>query len=542
MAEQKILFIPEKTDAPNFFAKNGVYQGDTVVTFTNVRLWVIVDSLDKYSAESTVFATRSDGSESYLYEISFQGSEVPGTYKNENHDDSGRHFFYVPPERFLQFEASKLCIPVPDNRWAPHCLHFHTIAALYNLSIVPSLTFSVFSRPDIYEKSLFSFYQSYYDPSLHLYLKSNDLNQPLLPSPPKQIPESEFDKTGFESNAQLLLSLVFTRLYFDLDILGFTDPSSLEEKQSYNAATILVKKLKESHFRINDSQPFSFGDLAYAVRNFKKVCFPDHDDSGKITPEIWNTLQQTVSFVSSTLRRKSYLDSQNEEDLREAVVVFQKAIDIPQGVCDPFTLRYLWAASLEDGCELATVCRYCNLDLSESMNFCSNQNDQGQNVEKKQDFIGFGEEITFSKTIEPVKIDNPTPEFEAIEGALNTVLTQVKTREEGIQWLTNGAEAAIRSASERIEVAAEDANSLEQNVQEVKEKLDKSTSKVEDAIEIFNETASIMDKIIEEHNQMQKEYIELQNRYQQQRIGNQFLLFILIFVSVIFVLVWIKRK
>ena len=36
-------------------------------------------------------------------------------------------------------------------------------------------------------------------------------------------------------------------------------------------------------YKIQDTQVFSSGDLAYAVRKFRKACFPDQEESGKIT-------------------------------------------------------------------------------------------------------------------------------------------------------------------------------------------------------------------------------------------------------------------
>ena len=494
MTENTIeLFLPEYCpDNKYFFAKNADFVQSTPITFQNCTLWAILNSLDTITSSMTVVLTKTSGYSAELYRVVCNlplSFTVPPLFEMTTISD--KNVFYIPNDRFLQFEAGFPCVQVLNNEWAANEMRYHQIAAFYRLNIIPTLSQSVFSEKEHFEPMCNIFYDLYH------------VTAPL-------------------SNG---LKQVFKNLFFAFQFFGFSFPKNTEEKESLEALTLLAKRGDEMDPSSNmlpngpNTRLYAFTEMKWMINNFRKQCFPnDPLPEGIISPKMYHSIVDTVDFVKRTLAKLDLVPSGfcAEDALINAVRNFQAENNIPIGVCDMFTLRQIWNTFTSTNCDFLTLCKFCNM---------------GSTATTKP--------LVFHENIKKVTTMYADPSVEALEKAFNDAITKIKTHNEAPEWLVGETEEAVKRHIERLDTTAKEAEDLEVKIEQIKAKLEQTTKSNIEVSKKFDEATQLVDSVIEEHSSMRDEFVQVKNRINDLHHGNQTLLIFVCLLAIVVLIRWI---
>jgi hypothetical protein len=453
-----------------YFAGNAVYHSSDPIPIPGFDLWVSITALDRLSAPTTVIATESRSATSFFYPISFGDAPTSLSDIFEISEINGQKVFYVPPERFVLESSAQPFLQVPNNDWSSCSSRFQVLAALYRLSIVPSLSPTVFTSHELFDDLCKSFCETY------------------QVSPPVEV----------------ALASIFAELVFALDLFGFARPSTLGEANSIEAAFKILNDNPESCGRT-----FAFGDIEFAITKFNRLAFPD-TPADRLTREGYYHLRNLVEFVRSALSSMGLIpdDFFPRKALSEGVVRFQKVNGIPTGPCDPFTLRHIWSAAMPAGCDFTAICRLSGIAVPSS------------------------DLPAYTKTLEPIELTEQN-ELQSVRTVISHIFGSILCHSEGADWLLKQAEKSVESQIERLDEAAKSARAIDDTVSVIDQKLEGIARQNGTAAEKFGETAQVLEDILTEHRAMLTEFSEVQKRVSADQDGNNILLAIVLILSVL---------
>ena len=484
-----VFYVPQyEPGNTHYFASGGKYSSESPEPVPDFALWAEVGALDTLTAPAAVIATRSKGSTALLYRMEFpKGKRVSSVF--EVAQETSKSVFFVPPDRFLQLQSAKPCVQVPDNDWAACEFRFHVLAALYRLSVVPSLSMSLFARDDLFEDICERFFEMY------------RVTPPL----------------------ERALADIFADVVFALDFFGFAFPTNFTERNSIDAAQAVVaeyeREAQKSRELPQQKRYFAFAELKFAIENYHRLCFPTREaDPGVLDFQSYAQLLNGVEFVRRVLAKLNMIPEElpPKKALSEAVVNFQRANQLPSGSCDLFTFRHIWNASLGNDCDLMALCRMNGLDVHDPR------------------------PPVYTKTLQ--KIDVTTEKgLEPVQRVVNQVIDEIKDRSEAPQWMLTEAQKSIEAQIQRIEQAARTAKDIEGKVRGIETKMNEICEKNDCAAKKFDETTKVLDNVLQEHESMKQQFEVIKQRMDEERLGNQILLAIVIILLSIFIVRFISK-
>lgn len=474
------LYLPEYCpDNKYYFAKDVAFIEPTTVSIQNSTLWAIVDSLDRLTAPMTVVLTKTNGYSSELYRTVCNYPftfPIPTIFEITSID--AKTTFYIPGDRFLQFDATSPCVQVLNNQWQPNEFRYHTLAAFYRLGIIPTISQSVFSEQQQFSK----------------------------------ISETFFEKFNLHPPLAMALQAIFKNLYFAFHFFGFDFPTTAAEKQSLQAVQALAQVVTSS----NDTQRlFAISEMKWMINNCRRFCFPDSQlPNGVISAEMYQSLMDTMSFIRTTLAKLNIISNgaNAEENLLNGIKIFQKMHGLPVGACDMFTLRHLVNCITPSTCDFLVFCKYCNM------------------LPPTQSPLSFRAGI---KRITTMYAD---PSISTLEQAFNDALSIVKTHNEGPSWLVREAENSIDRHMKRLDTAVDKSENVEQRVSVVKKTLKEIEKANSELAEHVDESGRLLDQVLDEHQAMIEKFTHLEQRIHDIHKGNR-LMFIINLILVLIV-VW----
>lgn len=478
-AQSYELYLPEYCpDNKYYFAKDVSFAESTTVTIPNCTLWAIVDSLDRITAPMTVVLTKTNGYSSELYRTICQYPftfPIPTIFELTSIDN--RSTFYIPGDRFLQFDATSPCVQVLNNQWITNEFRYHTLAAFYRLNIIPTISQSVFSEQQHFSKLSEKFFEKY------------NLHPPLSAA----------------------LQMIFKNLCFAFRFFGFDFPTSSAEKQSLDA----IQALSAINVSPNESQRlFAISEMKWMINNCRKVCFPDSNlPKGIISAEMYHSLMDTINFIRTTLSRLNIPQTglNSNEGLINGIKNFQKMCGIPVGACDMFTLRHIINHITPASCDFTVLCKFCGMN----QNFTSSLNFRA----------GF-------KRITTMYAD---PSVNALEQAFNDALSTVKTHSEGPAWLVREAELSVDRHLKRIDDAATRCEAVSGRIISVKKQLNEIEEINGELSNTIERSGRYLDDVMDEHQAISDNFGKLRDRIMDIHRGNR-LMFILNIVLFLIVL------
>ena len=480
-----VFFVPQFEEGnSHYFASGGRYLSTTPEPVPDFDLWAQVNALDTVTAPATVVATRSRGSTALLYRVEFPaGRRVSTLFEVSD------QVFFIPPDRFLQLQSAKPCVQVPGNDWASCEFRFHVLAAFYRLSVVPSLSLSLFARDDLFESMCDRFFELY------------------RVSPP----------------LERALAEVFADVVFALDFFGFAFPTNLTEKNSIGAAQAIVADFEAESQKNRELQPqrrfFAFTEIKFAIENYHKSCFPNREaDADVLDFQSYGHLLNAVEFVRRALAKLNMIPEElpPKKALSEAVVNFRRANQLPSGACDLFTFRHIWNASLADECDLMALCRINGLDVSDPR------------------------PPVYTRTIPKIEVTNDRT-LEPVQKVVNQIIAEIKDRSEAPQWMLGEAQKSVEAQIHRIEQASRVAKVIEEKVRNIEATMNETCEKNDRATKKFDEATTVLEEVLQEHDSMKREFEVIKQRLEEERMGNQILLAIVIALMAVVVVRFLSK-
>lgn len=550
MSKSSIYYVPEKK-RKYYYASSGEYDIDMEPYIVNdYTLWANLNALDTITNPATVLVTELKGAKSYMYRVRFR-SNVPDIFEKAEQEGGNvsQYVFFVPSDRFLRFESTNHCVPVPENNWEDYSFRFHALAAFYRLNVIPSLSMPLFEREDLFSNVCNDFYKKYH----------------------------------IEPPLNTALSSIFCNVFYALDFFGFITPSNLVEKDSVDASRNLAdsfmnqqwgigvpmksksskskkkssnaskKKKRKSRRRRSDAdnmssdsndndddnetendlsefisisdntdepsfdslRSFAFSEIKFAIERYHNECFPWRASKLGLPPDVLDytsycNLLNAVQKVQRSLIKLHLLPTDcrtAQEALRAGVVKFQVQNKLPTGPCDLFTLRRLWNATSYGECDILSLCRLCGMETKEP------------------------EMPAYSNTLSELRVfgSQNDPELETpkkmdqIESVVNETLVRVRDRSEAQQLMMDEAQRSVQSQISRVEKAEEFARQILDSAGTIENILTAACEKGKKAEEIFDTANGVLDEIIEEHETIRKEFAKIKKRIDEERNGNKLL-------------------
>jgi hypothetical protein len=473
------FLVPEYQPGNHYyFAGNGIYDSTSPIQIPGFELWVSVSSLDTLSSPVTVIAIESPGDTASFYPITFPDG-LPSISDMFELSESPKHsIFFVSTARFVVESSTKPFIQVPNNDWSACRDRFQILAAFYRLSIVTSLSNSLFTSSDTFDSLCRIFCETY------------------RVSPP----------------VESALASIFSELVFALDLFGFMRPATLAEANEIDAAFSIVNGQSSV-----SSLHFAFGDLRSAIARFNTATFPSSDRGDRLDRAGYVRLQGLVAFVRSSLSSMGLIpDRVNlRKALSEAIVRFQRGFDIPSWPCDPFTLRHIWNATMPVGCDLTALCRLADVA------------------------VVTGDLPVFAKPLEPIDIGGH-PELRPMQTVLNHILSDVLSHSEAAEWIIREGERVVGSQIDRFDEVAQAAKEVGAHVLEMEQKLEETSRHNGKAALKFAEATRVLDDILTEHSAMLDEFTQIQTRVRAEQDGNNVLLAVVIVIAIAIVVYFFR--
>lgn len=546
--DSSIYYVPEKK-RKYYYASNGEYDTNMEpYLVNNYTLWANLNALDTITNPATVLVTELKGAKSYMYRVKFKNKAPDIFERAKQKDDEGvsQYVFFVPSDRFLRFESTNHCVPVPENNWEDYSFRFHALAAFYRLNVIPSLSMPLFEREDLFTEVCDEFYKKYH----------------------------------FGPPLNTALSSIFSSVFYALDFFGFLTPTSLTEKESFDAAKIMAdsflnqqwgtgkskykltkmknkrKKKRRSRRRrsdadssmtlnLNDSssddnestalfdvnddaevtfdsiRSFAFSEIKFGIERYHKECFPWRESKLGLPPDVFDrtsfcSLLNAIQKVRKGLTKLRLLPSDavsTHDALRAGVIKFQELNNMPTGCCDLFTARRIWDASSTGECDTLALCRLCGMKTKEP--------------EVPVYFNTLGElHVVTQPGSNSKDISSFSKKEEQIETVLNEAFARVRDRSEAQQLMMSEAQKSVEMQISRVDKSVETAKDIMKTAKIIEGKLDEARKKGSDAEIAFDSANEILDRIIEQHENIRKEFNHITKRIDEERNGNKLLFFV----------------
>ena len=311
---------------PAFFCRGGRKVPGQYITIKGFKLYVFTNSLNNFSAPFTVAATPSKNFVSHFYCVEF--SQRP------NFEKFGFTVKVIDNKQVVCMENEELIkysntVFIPGGDWQANGFKYHTLGALHDLGIVPSLTMALFSNPQSIEAN------------------EKDL-------------ESQYGERG-DINERL--SMIFSKTLFSLDFFGFTIPSNSKQSEALKYARQISVQNPPADFGIT----FDFGTIRYATAKYHRLGFPNR----KVPPEIFTCdtnrqLFDSIIHVSKMLISLGFTitDEEFKPNILHAIRVFQIKNRIPEKYCGKRTLAQLFYATSRF--DISALSLAADLDLKEN--------------------------------------------------------------------------------------------------------------------------------------------------------------------------------
>jgi hypothetical protein len=454
------------------FGSLGRYLSTDPVLVSDYELLIHAPSLDTFSAPFLLFATTAKGKSALLYQVAFDGPapEFPDFFEIAPHGTLRIPFI---PLRNLQRLGN--CIPIPSNDWASCSLRCHAVAAFYRLSLLPSVSLSIFKRADLFDQICEQFYSDYH----------------VLPP------------------IESALAYVFSELVFCLRLFGFSIPSTPAETHSLQCAQHRADAFDGVVPRPPDHHRFfGFSELKWAIARF--------NPESRANPEIldvraWMHLQDTKEFLKRVCLKFEHL----REDLppREAIIdgvdFLQAMHRLPRdGVCDARTLRFILDSSLTNDCELGTICRLAEIPME------------------------YPRPPIVTTTLGRLSVADLGP-AEPVQAAVNAILERVPDGAGVGKWLMEELQKGVKAQFEAFRRTGDGAREMRERLAVVQRSLEMSKRQNDQAASKFNATVQRLADMRDRHADMQAGLEVARQRVNEERRGNEVLLIIVVVLGAV---------
>ncbi|EAY11563.1 hypothetical protein TVAG_006380 [Trichomonas vaginalis G3] len=313
MSDQ-IYLIPEiHKSSPFFWAQHAEQVSLMPIPISGVKLYADTKELDSYASLRTIIVVEQETKTSKLYPVRFT-KKVPNF---EAHGFSIKqcphgNIVYMKLEDFWKINKNSSFVAISDGDWLCSKKHYKITAALYHLSLLPSLNKAVF-RTQIDSKI------------------EEDLN--LM-----------YDVSG---EILEMLTLIFKNVVFGLEFFGFCNDCSEEQK----------RRLLHIKDRLQTRKVcVAFSQIDFAILNYNMFCYKT--DSCRITSYSYLHLMKTLNIVERIIIQLGFPVSKNKrfESLTHNIKKIQKEFHIPiTGICDQQTLQKLWSNTIVKSVQMKSI-------------------------------------------------------------------------------------------------------------------------------------------------------------------------------------------
>ena len=321
------FFMPEYQEwNPSFFCRGGRKVIGQYVPIKGFKLYVFTNSLNNFSAPFTVAATPSKNFVSNFYCVEFQQRPNFEKYGFTVQTIDNKQVVFMENEELIKYNN---VVFLQSGDWNNNGLKYHTLGALHDLGIVPSLTAALFSNPQSIEAN------------------EKDL-------------ESQYGERG---DIKERLSLIFSKTMFSLDFFGFT----ITKDPKLNEALKYSRQISNQNTPADFGCLFDFGTLRFATVKYHNLGFPNR----KVDPEIFTCdtnrqLFDSIIHVSKMLISLGFVinDDEFKPNIIHALRVFQIKNRIPEKHCGKITLSHLFYATSRF--DISALSLAADLDLKEN--------------------------------------------------------------------------------------------------------------------------------------------------------------------------------
>ena len=433
-----------------------------LATMQNYSLYVKLLSLDRISV-NPVFAIELKNISTFIYPVELDDKFLPKNLKLECEN-----------KLITKQNIPDTLIKIPNNDWSSCLFRYHAITALHCLGIIPSLSKSTYTSPELYDRYCSKFFETY-----------KLQNQPI----------------------DIALSQLFCKLFFFLSIFNFTNTSVPEEILSFELCQNMCSEFNEKRPESHENRYFAFSELKYAIENFHNSCFPDRSLPPHILDyDSYHSLMSTVVALRCHLVRLDFLSnaSLTPYDVVEAIQSYQSFHKLPVGNCDFYTLRHIWNQSMAQECSIYGACNLCGV------------------------YTTIPDEINFHETLGKMKRDQKKPELTGVTNLVNEIFRNVYTHREVPNLMVKRLEEAVDKQVRFISELDSSQREVVEAIKKIEGGIVVNKIKNENTKREMAEANSIMESVMLKWRRMKKEAEKVKNIVEIQRKGNTILAIIIL--------------
>lgn len=313
----EIYLIPEiHSTSPFFWAGSAEQITLMPIPISGIKLYADTKELDSYASKRTIIVVEQQNKASKLYPVRFT-KILPKFEKYGYSIKKCPHgnIVYMEYENFWKINSDSSFVSIADGDWLCNKRHFKTIAALYHLSLLPSLNKAVF-KTEINE----------------------DIENQL---------RMMYDVSG---NVLESLTSIFKNVLFGLEYFGFCNDLTERQKKLLNH---IKERIKVKPICI------AFSQIDFAIQNYNRKCYGIA--SSRMRCFSYLHLVKTINIVEKFINQMGFLDDCNDRfaSLIQNTKNFQKHFNLPEtGMCDSATLRKLWDQTIVKGVNIKSVMEF----------------------------------------------------------------------------------------------------------------------------------------------------------------------------------------
>ncbi|OHT06510.1 hypothetical protein TRFO_25464 [Tritrichomonas foetus] len=529
MDELPIYLIPEvQHHRSYFFARNAEKVHPLPITIIGYRTWLLTSALDSFCEPYNLITVPESNQKAKLYKVRFpQGEPDFESFSLQVIPTDDGNVICMSTNKFWEIESRSLCIPMLSTKWKARSLFFHSLAALYHLGIIPTLsenTFSTISDLSKYELDLNAQY-------------------------------------GTDTSLQESLHYIFKSTLFSLDFFGFTETNDEKTKEYLNYTRNLMEN--------DDNNFFGFSQISYAISNYNVKCemqtlfCQDEKSTHFLSGYNYKLLIKSVSAVIHLLTQNGYNIS-NNDSLISAISTFQATKKLKvTGICDSQTLLILWKQSISSSMTLPVIfektgfvpqkatTKYSNFYIEKDIihdtnNQNSNENINNQNNNSnKNPFNNMNKSMgnnnnnsnsistnnnvnsnansNSNKTISVSKKEDH--EREVLRYKLNDVISRIPDLHQYELWTERQIEKELNEITMKCVALNQRIEGIKKRTKSAQELIARTTDMNSMCDDLLNESSASLNDILKSHMKAQEKFEEIRTYISIQRRTNHILAF-----------------